>query len=57
MWFFLLSFMNFLDKQYASPSHVGISTRFSLYTIIKKKKKKKKKKKTCQNLNKLPDLI
>ena len=25
--------------------------------LFKKKKKKKKKKKTCQNLNKLPDLI
>ena len=35
-------------KQYANASHFGISTRFILYIIILK---------TCQNLNKLPDLI
>ena len=41
---------------------IGIYTRFSLYIIIIKKKTKKKQKKqqqqkTCQNLNKLQDLI
>ena len=48
MWFFNVCFYKalwiFLIKQYANPSNIEISTRFSLYIIIKKKKKKKKKK-------------
>ena len=40
----------FLIKQYKNPSHIGISTRFSLYIIIIIKK-------TCVNLNKLPGLL
>ena len=55
MWLFIFSDMNFLIKQYANPSHIGISTRFRLYIIIKKKKKKKKKKekKSKENMPKL----
>ena len=51
---FFFFFFFFLIKQYANPSHIGISTRFNLYIIIWKKKKKKK---NAKNFNKLPDLI
>ena len=44
MWFFNVLWI-YLIKQYANPSHTGISTWFSLYIIIQQQQKKKKKKK------------